>query len=312
MTLTATIVGGLFDGDATYAWRVEGGSLNGQETNAGPSWTRPDVTSDTDYNVDLDVTVAGDGTERAPRTATANALRHATVIARVRNQVLPAPLAPTIRITGANCIRTGHTVILTATVSGASRGTLTYAWTVSGGGSLSTNNGTTTVYTAPSTAGNSTVRCTVTATGDTADVAPGNDTRSDTHAIERIASPNAVTAPTVTITGPTQVEPDDDIDLDVELNGGCYDTLTYAWTVSGGGSLSPTTDDNTTFSAPSSNGISTVTCTVTAHGGGTTGTELDSDTGDDTHTIVIGAHVVQPVVAPDIEIDSGAGRVRGR
>ena len=88
--LTRTLSGGSYRaGSETNAWSVSGGTLD-DATADSPTWTRPQVSADTDYNVDLTVTVQGDGTNHAG-SATAAA---ATVAATV-DDVPPVPVTRT-------------------------------------------------------------------------------------------------------------------------------------------------------------------------------------------------------------------------
>ena len=58
--LSVTITGGTYD-ELAYDWLVTGGTLDDGEL-ATPTWTRPTVTADTDYNIDLEITARGRGT----------------------------------------------------------------------------------------------------------------------------------------------------------------------------------------------------------------------------------------------------------
>ena len=61
--LAATITDGTYD-ELDYAWTVSGGTLD-DDASATPTWTRPDVSADTDYDIDLTVTARGTGTNAA-------------------------------------------------------------------------------------------------------------------------------------------------------------------------------------------------------------------------------------------------------
>ena len=77
--LSASLVGGAYDGEPVYAWRVNGGALD-DPTSATPIWTLPSVSADTNYQVSLTVTVEGEGTNALDATsATATATRNTLV-----------------------------------------------------------------------------------------------------------------------------------------------------------------------------------------------------------------------------------------
>ena len=77
--LAATVSGGTYD-ELDYDWSVSGGTLD-DNTLAAPTWTRPEVSADTNFNVDLTVTargtgaVATDGTSADASAATLSCLR---------------------------------------------------------------------------------------------------------------------------------------------------------------------------------------------------------------------------------------------
>ena len=84
---------GTYDGDVTYAWTVGGGTLN-DATLEEPTWTRPAVAANTDYDVDLEITVNGTGTNA--QNGTSDTATATTVQATVQNvTILLAPGAPT-------------------------------------------------------------------------------------------------------------------------------------------------------------------------------------------------------------------------
>ena len=77
--LAATLVGGSYDA-LDYAWTVGSGALD-DATSATPTWTRPDVTSAADIDVDLTITARGTGLDVVDGTS--EAAKAVTFIARV-------------------------------------------------------------------------------------------------------------------------------------------------------------------------------------------------------------------------------------
>ena len=80
--LSAASIDGTYDGTPTYRWSVQGGTLD-DETSATPTWTRPQVTADRNYNVNLVIRVAGTGTIAANGTSKETNSPH--VVARVED-----------------------------------------------------------------------------------------------------------------------------------------------------------------------------------------------------------------------------------
>ena len=73
--LSATVAGGTYDTAVEYRWRVDAGLLD-NATSATPTWTRPSVASNTNHNVQLEVSVEGSGTNaRSGTSATASSSR---------------------------------------------------------------------------------------------------------------------------------------------------------------------------------------------------------------------------------------------
>ena len=132
VTLMATVGdGGTYDGSVEYAWRVSGGTLN-EATAAAPVWTRPAVTGDTPYTIDLTITVRGTGTVADDGTSdTAVAPQVTTVVSATGT--LPTAAAPAVAIDPVSSGNEGTSVTLGATVTGGTYDALTYAWTVSSG-----------------------------------------------------------------------------------------------------------------------------------------------------------------------------------
>ena len=130
--LGAALAGGTYDGTPDYAWTVDGGTLD-DPTSATPTWTRPAVTSDTNYTVSLTVTVGGSGiTASNDSSDTANTSR--TAQARDVASPLPVASAPTVSFNFIPAGYEGTTVQLGATLAGGTYdGTAEYVWSVDGG-----------------------------------------------------------------------------------------------------------------------------------------------------------------------------------
>ena len=132
VTLMATVGdGGTYDGSVEYAWRVSGGTLN-EATAAAPVWTRPAVTGDSPYTIDLTITVRGTGTVADDGTSDTAVAPQVTTVVSVTG-TLPTAAAPAVAIDPVSSGNEGTSVTLGATVTGGTYDALTYAWTVSSG-----------------------------------------------------------------------------------------------------------------------------------------------------------------------------------
>ena len=285
--ISATLTGGTYDGAVEYAWSVDAGALS-DPSSATPAWTRPSVTTDTNYTVRLTVTARGAGTNaRTGSSATANA----STGALVRNVAAPLPVAapPAVTIDAIAAGDEGTAVPLGATVTGgAYDGSLEYAWSVDEG-VLSDSASATPTWTRPSvtTDTNYTVRLTVTARGT--GTAARNGTSATANA-SRVASvrnvpaplPVAV-APAVSIDAVAVADEDASVQLGATLTGGTYDgTPEYSWTADGG-SLTGEDTATPTWKLPAvdSETSYTVRLTVTVRGTGTIARSNTSDTASD-------------------------------
>ena len=163
--LGATLNGGTYDGAVDYAWTVTGGTLDDPAA-ATPTWTRPSVTSNTNFTVRLTVTARGAGTvARSGSSDTANA----TFSALVRNVavVLPVAAAPSVTINAIPAGDENTNVQLAATLNGGTYdGAVEYAWSVNGG-ALNSSSSATPTWARPSVTSNTnhTVSLTVTVRG---------------------------------------------------------------------------------------------------------------------------------------------------
>ena len=291
--LSATISGGTRD-SLEYSWTVGDGTLN-DATSATPTWTRPSVDSDTSVTVSLTVTARGAGT--AARSGT-SATAQASTTASVTNVVNPNavkfasssgdPISGVLHegITPVTIPRaTGTPTPAYATVGSVPTGLVVFLPTASADGSITG---------IPSATGSGTIRIRATNT-PTAGPSAGTEFSTDWTIAYSIALPDAAT-PVVTIDSipegpegaPTTWNPATTMDkaaddstrtLRATLTGTPeadtadavhYDSLEYAWVVSGG-----TLDDETSatpiWSRPLVNSETSVTIsvTVTAVGSGT-------------------------------------------
>ena len=106
------------------------------------------------------------------------------------------------------------------------------------------------------------------------------------------------TAPTVTIDAVADFDEGNTQQLNAQISGGTYDTLTYAWSDGGaGGSFSDNAIANPVYTPAdvSRDTTVTVTCTVTAQGTGTNAKSSTSGTASDTEDFIV--QVVLPVAA---------------
>ena len=100
--------------------------------------------------------------------------------------------------------------------------------------------------------------------------------------------PDAV-APTVTISGDTDVDEDDTLALSAAVSGGTYDDISYAWAVDSGGGTITGSGASVTYNPPdvSADTEVTVSCEVTATGDGTLAGDGTSATASDTHDFTV-------------------------
>ena len=256
-TLAATVTGGTYDTGPTYAWTVSGGTLS-DATAATPVWTRPAVTSDTAYTIDLEVTVAGDGTAYENGTSvSASATQISTTVLDVPTP-LPLPTAPSVTITAIPNGNEGTQATLAATVTGGGYDAISYDWDVSGG-TLSDDTLAVPVWTRPSVASDTshTVDLTVTVSGNGNSYRNGESTTASATQVSTTvlnAAPLPLpTAPSVMIAAVSDGDEGTTVQLSATVTGGAYDTgPTYAWTVSGG-TLNNATSETPTWTRPSVN-----------------------------------------------------------
>ena len=237
VTLGATLAGGTYDGAAEYAWSVDGGTISNPNS-AAPTWTRPSVTSNTNYTVRLTVTVRGSGTvARNGTSATANAPRTAQVL----DVASARATAPSVSINAIAAGDEGTSVTLGAALTGGTYdGAAEYAWSVNGG-TISNPSSATPTWIRPSVAStrNYTVslRVTVRGSGTVArngTSATANATRT-TQVRNVTAGLPAASAPSVSINAIAAGDEGTGVSLSATLTGGRYDgAAAYIWNVNGG------------------------------------------------------------------------------
>ena len=128
--VSATEAGGIYD-QITRRWTAVKGTIVQDDDNPLlATWTRPKVTQATeDFNVTYSITVIGRGTKAKDLTTDRAAASHSATV----NNVLSAATAPdTVIIDVVNLITqdAGHTVKLTATVTGGTYDDLQYQWRI--------------------------------------------------------------------------------------------------------------------------------------------------------------------------------------
>ena len=183
--LGAALNGGTYDGAVDYTWSVSGGTLDNANL-ATPTWTRPAVSSNTNFTVRLTVTVQGSGTAaRNGTSATANTNRTAQVRTLVQ---LPVAAAPTVTIDAIPVGDEGYTAQLGANVTGGTYdGAVDYTWTATGG-TLANADSATPTWTRPSVGANTnhTVRLTITVRGSGTAARNGTSDTASTSALATV------------------------------------------------------------------------------------------------------------------------------
>jgi hypothetical protein len=152
-------------------------------------------------------------------------------------------------------IEPGATSTLTCTASDADGDALTYSWSVTGG--AVSGSGSTVTYTAPSSEATYSITCSV------SDGNSGQD--SETSIITVVAGNTAPVISSLTA-NPTSIEPGVTSSLTCVASDADGDALTYSWSVTGG-SVSGT-GSTATYTAPLSEDIYTITCSVSDGKGG--------------------------------------------
>ena len=227
--------------------------------------------------------------------------------------IRPDAVAPTVTIAAVTEVDEDDTLALSASVSGGTYDSISYAWAVdSGGGSIS-GTGASVTYNPPDVSADTavTVSCTVTATGD-GTLAKDGTTDDDTDTEEftvRLVLPDATAPTTFAITAVDEVDEDETLTLTVTHSGGTYDTIDYIWQVlSGGGSISGTTA-TATYTPPSITVDTEVTVAVTgtARGTGTLARNTSFASTNDQEVFTV--RNVEPLTLADILVPVGRALV---
>ena len=280
VTLGASVgAGGQYDGSVSYAWTVEGGTLN-DATAAAPVWTRPNVATDTNFNINLRITVNGDGTTTRNGTS---ASRDATqVSATVRNVVvLPVAVAPTVSIDSIAAGDEGTSVSLTATVTGGTYdGSITYAWSVDEG-SLNNSGATSPTWARPAVTATKTVdvnlRISVSGSGTNAraGTSANRDAAEVSATVRNVLPAASAGSASVSINAVAAGDEGTAVNLaaTVTKGTGVYDTVAYAWTADEG-TLTGADTATPTWTRPDVTATKNVTLrlVLTLQGTGTTAT----------------------------------------
>ena len=238
---TATVDGGgevTLDGTAsdpdtttlTYDWTTSGGGSFDDASALDTTWTAPPKTN-AGQDITLTLTVADDGyEERAARE---------TVQVTVR-----ANRAPTARATATTptTVNGGGQVTLDGTATDPEGDTLTYTWSSDGGGSFDNDSALDTTWTAPGALSTDRgVVITFTARDDVGASATAtvNITVRGNQAPQVMVSPTAAT-----------VDGDEELALFGSAIDPEGDSLTHAWSSSGGGTFDDALAFDTTWTAP--------------------------------------------------------------
>ena len=292
--ITVAPSGGTYD-SVSYTYEIVSG---GGSVNSSGLITTPQVNSDTTLTYRVRPTATGDGTVAADNTSDIGSWVQGTITVRDVPAPLPNADAPTIAVS-APSVNEGSTSQITATPSGGTYDSVSYAYEiVSGGGSVNSSG----LITTPQVNSDTTLtyRVRPTATGDgtvaadnTSDIGSwveGTITVRDVPA----PLPNA-DAPTIAVSAPS-VNEGNTSQITVAPSGGTYDSVSFAYEiVSGGGSV----NSNGLITTPQVNSDTTLTYRVrpTATGDGTVAADNTSDIG----TWVEGTITVRDVPADDTD-----------
>ena len=164
--LTATVEGGGYD-DIAYKWEVSEGTLS-DDTAQAPTWTRPQVSADTEVTIDLKVTVTGTGTNaRADTSASVDAAQVTTNVLNVLPVASRGTTDFTITPVPSGEGTTEQQLGVTVTKGTGVYDSVSYLWTV-GSGILDSRTRTDPTWTRPSVVLNTNINITlaITFSGD--------------------------------------------------------------------------------------------------------------------------------------------------
>ena len=285
----------------TYSWSVDGSQDDfNHPTAASPTWTRPDVNSDTEITVRCDVTAHGNGHNADAGTSATRSDTDPATVLQVPDAVAPTGVVRTAGAEGGfiaipnlferDAIRVG--------IDFSDDGTndyIDYEWTLVNfeqghrgtvfQGAFDDPTDAAPILTLPSVGGNTSVyvRCVVTAHGRNNTTRRGTThvrTMTDAH-FTILDYPDAQ-APSFTVDGVTNGLSNSRIGVSVTPSGGRYDSIEYKWSCwvhgSGGGvdtvnDIGPHVFDDRTSRTPTwtrpsvtSNTVYVLRCTVTVRG----------------------------------------------
>ena len=282
--LTATISGGTYDG-IDYLWTVGGGTLD-DATLESPTWTRPAVSADTDYNINLRVTAKGTGTNARSGSSTQKNAGH--VVATVKDVPAADTTAPTLSSSVTNTAGTKITLTYNEALDTASVPANGDFSVTSGGAANAVTNvdvlSTTVTLTLTTTVANGeTVLVSYTKGTNPIQDSAGNDAanltdESTTNNVPAATLPVA-DAPAVSINNIATGQEGTTVQLGALLTGGTYDSITYAWTVAEG-TLNDATIATPTWTRPTVTATKNISIglSITANGTGTNARSGTSDT----------------------------------
>ena len=232
---------GVYD-TVTYAWTVNKGTLD-DPTSATPMWTRPRVTGGDTTRARIRLTVTLRGSNITAKEGTEAVLSEVNTRPTIDNvpPVLGA-VFPAVTVHPVPPGAEGTTAQLGLTLVGGNYDGLEYEWATSdGGGTFDNNRIASPVWTRPRVSGRTNVNiiCAVTAngTGDFATRGTSVITSGRTTGVVLNNAPNASAGTATVAINPI---PDggggDTVRLGAVITKGTgvYDTVAYAWTVSGG------------------------------------------------------------------------------
>ena len=275
--LTATISGGTYDG-LDYLWSVGGGTLD-DATLTSPTWTRPAVSANTDYNINLRITAKGTGTNARSGSSTQKNAGH--VVATVRNVAPADTTAPALSTAESNTA--GTKIVLTYDESLDTSSTPANGdFSVTSGGSanavtdVAISGATVTLTLTTSITNGQTVTVSYTKSTNPIQDSAGNDavnlsSESVTNNVPAVTpvKPDA-SAPAVAINNIAAGREGTTVVLGATLTGGTYDAIDYAWTVAEG-TLNDATLAAPTWTRPTVTATKNVAVglSITAKGTGT-------------------------------------------
>ncbi len=263
----------------TYAWTSNGGGTFANAAALDTTWTAPAATN-ASQRITLTLTV----------TDTANAFATATVSVTVRENQAPTASATADAAT----VNGRGTVALNGTATDPEGDALTYAWSSTGGGTFDDGSALDTTWTAPAKTNTAqSITLTLTVTDDGAGMRTSTATVSVTVRANR--------APDVSVDPvSTTVDGGAGVTLDGTASDPDGDSLSYAWSSSGGGSFANAAALDTTWTAPAATNASqpiTLTLTVT-----------DATMASDVATLQVTVRANQ---APDVSVAPESATVVG-